>query len=59
MLLARHMHIIKYEPVGLKFLMMVSVLMLIQVFLINISAKPIRSVWEQKMGKYIAWLELK
>lgn len=27
MLLACHMHVIKYEPVGLKFLMMVSVLM--------------------------------
>lgn len=53
MLLARHMHIIKYEPVGLKFLMMMSALTRYS-FLINISVKPISSVWEQKMGKHIA-----
>lgn len=57
MLLARHMHIIKYEPVGLKFLVMMSVLMRYS-FLINISVKPISSVWEQKMGK-IHCFELK
>lgn len=54
MLLSRHMHVINHEPVGLKFLMMVSVLMRYSFFSISISVKPISSVWEQKMGEYIA-----
>lgn len=57
MLLARHMHIIKYEPVGLKFLMMVSVLMRYSFFNQHFSETNISSVWEQKTGKYIALFE--
>lgn len=55
--LACHMHMIKYEPVGLKFLMMVSVLMWYRFFNQHFSETN-QQCLEQKMAKYIPLLEL-